>query len=67
MSELDGQTYLVTGASKGIGRAICLKLATSGARVVLLSRPSKELDRTLVDVQALVPSSIEAPCLLFSF
>ena len=62
MSELDGQTYLVTGASKGIGRAICLKLATSGARVVLLSRPSKELDRTLVDVQALVPSSIAAPC-----
>ena len=62
MSELDGQTYLVTGASKGIGRAICLKLATNGARVVLLSRPSKELDRTLVDVQALVPSSIAAPC-----
>lgn len=62
MGELDGQTYLVTGASKGIGRAICLKLATNGARVVLLSRPSKELERTLADVQALVPSSIAAPC-----
>ena len=62
MGELDGQTYLVTGASKGIGRAICLKLATNGARIVLLARPSKELERTLADVQALVSSSIAAPC-----
>ena len=52
MGKLDCQTYLVTGASKGIGRAICLNLATTGARIVLLSRPSKELERTFADVQA---------------
>ena len=31
---LDGQIALVTGASRGIGQAIALALARSGARVV---------------------------------
>lgn len=62
MSEIKGQTYLVTGGSKGIGRSICLELAEHGARVVLLSRASNELDQTLADVQALSPSSFAVPC-----
>ena len=37
MGELNGQTYLVTGASKGIGRSISLELANHGAQVILLS------------------------------
>ncbi|MFM8548256.1 MAG: 3-oxoacyl-ACP reductase FabG [Betaproteobacteria bacterium] len=34
MSQLDGQLALVTGASRGIGRAIALELARAGAIVV---------------------------------
>ena len=33
--ELTGKTALVTGASRGIGRAIALGLAREGARLVI--------------------------------
>src|SRR5215475_8973021 len=32
---LDGKVTIVTGGSKGIGRAYCLGVATEGARVVV--------------------------------
>lgn len=62
MTQLNGQTYLVTGASKGIGREVSLALAREGACVVLLSRESAELDQTLQDVQTLSPESYATPC-----
>lgn len=43
---LDGHTALVTGASKGIGRAIALALAREGARVMLSARHAPDLERT---------------------
>ncbi len=46
--ELEGKVSLVTGASRGIGRAIALKLAGLGARVVV-SDIAKEAAERVVD------------------
>jgi len=45
---MDGQTVVVTGASRGIGRAVAVDLADAGAHVVVCARDSD----TLADVTA---------------
>ncbi len=48
--KLDGQTALVTGCNRGIGKACALALAEAGADIIGVSR-SGELDTTAADVQ----------------
>ena len=51
MFDLHGKTALVTGSSRGIGRAILLALAEHGATVILhCSKPSTNADETLAMV-----------------
>ncbi|MBO5553426.1 MAG: SDR family oxidoreductase [Paludibacteraceae bacterium] len=45
---LDGKTVLVTGASSGIGRAIAIACAESGANVILTGRNRSRLEETLL-------------------
>jgi NAD(P)-dependent dehydrogenase (short-subunit alcohol dehydrogenase family) len=44
--ELHGKTALVTGGSRGIGRAVALALAAEGCRLHLASRGQADLERT---------------------
>jgi NAD(P)-dependent dehydrogenase (short-subunit alcohol dehydrogenase family) len=41
---------LVTGAGRGVGRALALALADAGATVALVSRSSRELDSTAAEI-----------------
>ncbi|MDQ0169549.1 SDR family NAD(P)-dependent oxidoreductase [Paenibacillus tundrae] len=48
---LEGQTALVTGAGRGIGKAIAIGLAESGSDVVLVSRTFSEIEETAAYIQ----------------
>jgi len=52
-SDLTGQCALVTGSSRGIGRAIALLLAASGARVVVHGRNPDTVEEVRREVEAL--------------
>jgi len=54
---LAGKAALVTGGSRGIGAAIAEGLAREGARVVIVSRKTEELEATAARINAAVGES----------
>ena len=42
---LKGKTALVTGAGKGLGKACAIALAEAGAKVIIISRTKKDLEK----------------------
>lgn len=59
---LEGKVALVTGASRGIGKAIAIALAEFGADVAVAARTVEALEQTAKEVQALGRRSLVVPC-----
>jgi len=53
MSQLENQIAVVTGAGRGIGRAIALKFASEGADVVCVSRTAENSEKVANEIRAL--------------
>jgi 3-oxoacyl-[acyl-carrier protein] reductase len=53
MGQLDNQIAVITGASRGIGRAIALKFAAEGADVACVSRTAENSEKVAAEIRAL--------------
>src|ERR687894_2790891 len=59
--DLTGRTALVTGASRGIGRALAVGLARAGADVALSARDEARLAEVRGEVEALGRRAVVVP------
>jgi 3-oxoacyl-[acyl-carrier protein] reductase len=53
MPQLDNQIAVVTGAGRGIGRAIALKFAAEGAYIAAVSRTAENAEKVAGEIRAL--------------
>ncbi|MEK7466820.1 MAG: SDR family NAD(P)-dependent oxidoreductase [Planctomycetota bacterium] len=58
---LNGEVALVTGAGRGIGRAVALRLAAAGAKVGLMARSTSEIGEVAAEVRAAGGEAFEVP------
>lgn len=60
--ELQGKVALITGGSRGIGRAAALTMARHGANTVICGRDEASLASTVAELEALGVRALGVPC-----
>jgi NAD(P)-dependent dehydrogenase (short-subunit alcohol dehydrogenase family) len=58
---LEGQTAIVTGGGRGIGRAVALALAREGANVTVCARTPSEIEAVATELQQLGRKALAVP------
>lgn len=51
MESLQGKNAIITGAGKGIGRALAIALAQEGVNIGLAARTASDLDRVAAELK----------------
>ena len=60
--DLSGKVCIVTGSSRGIGRAIALRMAEAGASVVVSSRSRETCDEVAGEIRVNGSEALVVPC-----
>ncbi|MFE4575667.1 SDR family NAD(P)-dependent oxidoreductase [Streptomyces chartreusis] len=61
MGKLDGKTAIVTGAGRGIGRSIALKLAAEGAAVVVNDLDTEPAHSVVIEITEMGGTAVSCP------
>ena len=61
MRKLEGKVAIVSGSGRGIGRAIALKLASEGAKVVVNDLDPAPAEQTVADIKAAGGQALACP------
>ena len=59
---MDGRSAIITGGSRGLGRAMAMRFAESGANVAIVARREDVLAATKAEIEAAAPSAAVIAC-----